>query len=314
MLNNYPKFSELCRLIASQDKFQSKRIKKIIESNNVKLFNFAEDIVVRVLACSTEAGKDYDMKYLADNYLWYTKILKIEELHFAKEKKYRYENYDEVYKKVYGDDNYMFNYVNGLAITQIFWPNHYLVFRFFIDEFCPLISASKFGAEVGVGHGLFHAEMLRNSLIESSTLIDVSDTALNMTEKMIKHSLKSRRPEIIKFNNDIQKNIPIDDNSLDVLLLGEIIEHISNVDFVLSGLSKKMKSNGKCYFSTAANGPAEDHILLFKNTEEIRNLLIKNNWTIKKELAITLNNIPLDKAEKEGENINYCAVLEPKKT
>ena len=88
-------------------------------------------------------------------------------MYFAKEHSYRYSNFDEVYEKVYGQDDYMFNYVNGLAITQIYWPNHYKIFRFFLDNFLKQLdpNAQLNCAEIGVGHGLFHAHLLSHLLI-----------------------------------------------------------------------------------------------------------------------------------------------------
>ena len=133
-----------------------------------------------------------------------------------------------------------------------------------------------------------------------------------MTDEMI-NSFEVDTSRIVKINEDIQKKISIEDDSLDVLLLGEIVEHISNADIVLKNLNKKMKKNGLAYFSTAANGPAEDHILLFNTVDEIRNFIRSSNWTIVEEKAITVNNIPLEEAEKNKKNINYCAILKPSK-
>ena len=109
-----------------------------------------------------------------------------------------------------------------------------------------------------------------------------------------------------------QGEIPLDDNSLDALLMGELIEHIQDGETVMVKMAKKMKPGGFCYFSTAANSPAEDHILLFCNIGEIRKFIDGCGWKIEKEHLGTLRNMTVKEAEDGGHNINYAAVLTTK--
>ena len=94
------------------------------------------------------------------------------------------------------------------------------------------------------------------------------------------------------------------------LLFGEIIEHIANGKLVMENLSKKMSPDGYCYFSTAANAPAEDHILLFTSTDEIRCLIIECGWKIVKEKVFTLGGMSEAQANTDKQTLNYCAVLQ----
>jgi hypothetical protein len=91
--------------------------------------------------------------------------------------------------------------------------------------------------------------------------------------------------------------------------MGELIEHIQKGREVMTNLGPKMRPGGLCFFSTAANAPAQDHILLFRNTGEIRAFIADCGWKILKEQTGTINNMSLTKAESEGHNINYVAVL-----
>ena len=113
----------------------------------------------------------------------------------------------------------------------------------------------------------------------------------------------------LNFEGKNLKEIPIEDGSLDMLLMGEFIEHIEESHKVMSDFARKMQPSGICYFSTAANAPAEDHILLFKNTAEIKDFIMGNGWTIQKDQCFTINDISLEKAEAEGLSINYVAIL-----
>jgi SAM-dependent methyltransferase len=308
ILASYPNFLEVADQIKQKSVFQKKAVDKIINAADEKFLTFAEDVTIRLLSA---VGIEKGLEYLADTYLWYTKTIKIEELFFAKERRYRYSDYDEVYGKVYGDDRYMQEYVVGLGMTQVFWANHYRIFRFFLDTFIPLVTDARSGAEVGVGHGQFHSELLRHCPQLRSMLLDVSQVSLDMTLKAIRATGLSQG-RVTPMLCDVQKEIPLDDESLDVLLMGELIEHLQDGHGVMSNMAKKMKPSGNCYFSTAANSPAEDHILLFKSVDEIRKFVSDCGWKIKAEHLGTVNHMTVDEAEKDGHNINYAAVLAKK--
>jgi SAM-dependent methyltransferase len=303
-----PNFLKLTDKIKKLNPFQKKSIEKLLANADDQYIKFAESVVSRVLT-AVDRGECFD--YLAETYLWYTKLLRIEEMYYAQEGKYRYDNYEEVYEKVYSRDDYMFDYVVGLGLTQPLWANHYRIFRFFLDEFVPMIKDAKTGAEIGVGHGLFHSEAMRGAPKLKTILLDVSNTSLEMTRKMIAATGMDKE-RANPMNVDVQKDMPLEDDSLDTLLMGELIEHIQDGERVLSELSRKMKKDGFCYFSTAANAPAEDHILLFKDIGEIRGIIDKCNWKIIKEKCFTLNEMSVEDAEKNGQNINYCAVIQCK--
>jgi len=302
------KYSGLWKVIEEISKrsmFQKKALLGFMDLVELRYFEFAEDLVKRMLKV-LDQGECYD--YLAEIYLWYTKTIRIEELFFAKEGRYRLTEYEEVYDKVYGRDEYMFDYVIGLGMTQIFWPNHWQIMLYFLDEFLPRVESSRSGAEVGVGHGIFHSELLRGCPNLTSKLLDVSPVSLEMTQKMIMATgLDMNRAEPILC--DIQQKIPIEDGSLDALLMGELIEHIEKGEEVLTGMANKMKKTGFCFFTTAANSPAEDHILLFKTIGEIRDFIDRTGWRVLDEHLGTLRNMTVEEAEKEGHNINYAAIL-----
>lgn len=301
-----PNFLKLTEEIKKLNLFQKKSVGKLIAAADEQYLEFAESVVSRMLKV-VDRGECFE--FLAKTYLWYTKLLRVEEMYYAQEGKYRYDNYNEVYEKVYSRNDYMYDYVVGLGLTQPLWANHYKIFRFFIDEFVPMIKNAKVGAEIGVGHGLFHSEAMHGASDLKTTLLDVSNTSLETTMKMI--AATGLDPErATPVNVDIQKEIPLKDRSLDVLLMGELIEHIQDGERVMTELSQKMKRDGYCYFSTAANAPAEDHILLFKNIDEIREIIAKCGWNVVKEKCFTLNEMSIEQAEAESQNINYCAVLQ----
>ena len=295
--------------VGSFSRFQRKALNRIVENSGEEFKHFAEDLIGRLEHVAAEHGKD--ITFVAEAYHNYTKEIKAEELYFAKNQRYRESDFAEVYEKVYGQEAYMLHYVLALGMTQAFWANHYQIVRFYLDEFLPRISAARSGAEVGVGHGLFHAEMLKAAMKMESLMLDISPISLSVCGAMIEATGldRNRAKPIIC---DIQKDVPIEDRSLDVLLLGEIVEHIENGAKLLSTLAMRMCPNGLCFFTTAANAPAPDHILLFRSVSEIRTLIEENGWSIRAESIGTLGDMPVEDAEKNGQNINYAAILDVK--
>ena len=181
----------------------------------------------------------------------------------------------------------MFRYAIGLGTSQLFWENHLKVFKFYKENLVKKVKKDPLIAEIGMGHGLFTAEIFRRHNKASSIMIDVSDMCLKFAKEMSLIS-GAKKNNITLKKDDIQKKISIEDNSLDVLLLGEVIEHLAEGKKVMKNLSKKIKKNGICYFSTPANGPAEDHILLFTKVNQIRKFIKDCSWKIIKDSPITL--------------------------
>jgi 2-polyprenyl-3-methyl-5-hydroxy-6-metoxy-1,4-benzoquinol methylase len=301
-------FKKVIKFINAKSVFQKKATEAIMNAADFQYFEFAEDFITRFNRAIAE-GENFE--YMATAYLNYTKSIRIEEMHFVKENTYRYNDFSEVYEKVYGRDDYMLDYVVGLGMTQIFWPNHYQIVRFFLDHYLPLINNFEKGAEIGVGHGLFHSELLRVAPRMTTTMLDISQTSLNMTTKLI--SATGLDPDRAKpVLCDVQKEIPLPDVSLDALLMGELIEHLGDGRSFMAAIAAKMKLSGFCFFTTAANAPAEDHILLFRDTKEIRELIDQAGWDVVDEYVGTLRGMTVEEAEAGGHNINYAAVLKTK--
>lgn len=310
-LESCPNLKAVVDQISETSVFQKKSINRYIANADDRFFQFAETVVSRMIDVVDHVEADQKLKYIADTYLWYTKTIRLEELYFRKHSEYRLKSFKEAYEQVYSRKDYMVDYTVGLGMTQIFWGNHWGTFQFFLDKFLPTVKDGELGAELGVGHGLFHAEFLKACPNMKSKLCDISESSIATTKKMIKATgLDPDRATACL--GDVQENIPIEDNSLDAVLMGEFIEHIEKGEEVMTEMSKKIKPTGHCYFSTAANAPAEDHILLFRTTKEIRDFVDKCGWNIKEEYVATLNNLSVEVSEKEGHNINYAAVITKK--
>lgn len=304
-LKDYPNLLSVCLEIQTLNKFQKKALSRIIAGSDHRRLDFGEEWLLSLM----NAVGDDAIKVLANDYVEYTKMIRREEMYYFQNQKYAYDDYNEVYDRVYSNDEAMSHYVTGLGMTQIFWENHYRICRFFLDVFLPKVSGARRGAEIGVGHGFFHSRALAACEDLKTKIIDVSPYAIEFTKKIcaIKGVSSDRFESSL---NDIQKQIPISDGELDMLLMGEVIEHLAEGEAVMTNMAKKMSDNGYCFFTTAANAPAEDHILLFKSVNEIHSFIERCGWRVVDEMVATINDIPIKQAEESLSNINYAAVLE----
>lgn len=303
-LEGRPNLAAVVQGIAERNRMQKKSVLRTLDAADAQFLDFAEDWVRRLLA----AMEPSDVGRLAQDYVAYTKMIRIEEMHFRAEQEYRYKDFDEVYARVYGSDAHMASYVTGLGLTQLWWPNHYGVVRFYLDRFLPHVTGARRGAEIGVGHGLFHSELLRAAPEVRTKMLDISPVSLAFTHRVITATgLDNGRAE--KNLVDIQKDIPVEDGSLDALLMGEVVEHLEHGEAVMRAMSSKMAPGGRCFFTTAANAPAEDHILLFRTSGEVQRFLHDCGWDILDEHIDPIGDYSLEQAEAEGHNINYAATL-----
>ena len=310
-VKTFKNYYSLINSISKKNIFQKKLINSIILREKISYFKKSEDILKRIIKVSKSIDKNINIAKIADIYLWYTDLLKKEEIYFERNKKYRITDYNTVFKNVYSKPDYMFKYAIGLGTSQLFWENHIKVFDFFLKNFVKKIKKDPHIAEIGMGHGLFSAEVFKKYKQSKSTMLDISNMCLKFAKKMSIVS-GAKKNNIKTINQDVQKMIPLENNSLDGLLLGEVIEHLSKGKKVMKELSKKVKKDGICYFSTPANGPAEDHVLLFTNVNQIRKFIKDCSWIIVKESPITLGGMSVKYAEKNFKVINYCAILKKK--
>lgn len=91
---------------------------------------------------------------------------------------------------------------------------------------------------------------------------------VDISEEAIEHAKKKYRSNNISFIRGSAENIPLSDNSIDVVISFETLEHLENHDKMLEEIKRVMTKNGmlvisspdKSYYSDAANYKNEFHI------------------------------------------------------
>ena len=88
------------------------------------------------------------------------------------------------------------------------------------------------------------------------------------------------------------------DISYDFITLGEVLEHVEDPDKLLLKLKSLLSENGRIYITVPTNAPAIDHIFLFKNSNEIRDLIKSVGLKIVVDNEFVSERVELERAEE----------------
>lgn len=254
--------------------------------------------------------RDISLSETVDAYLDMVNSIIVEQIFFLKNKRYRYHTQEETQRAVYHNEEYMPRYMMGVAISQFLWENHYKMFSFFKDMLDG-IKKKKNYLEIGVGHGLFFNEALASQKFQYYKAIDISNTSLSMTKEMAEEFCKEELEKVSWQLQDILKAQV--EETFDCIVMGEVLEHVEKPDLLLRKISSLLSENGIAYLSTCANAPVIDHIYLYRNIEEIREMFLDCGLEIDKECLISIDHIPEQKWKEERANISYAAIVKKKR-
>ncbi|MFA5880410.1 MAG: class I SAM-dependent methyltransferase [Candidatus Margulisiibacteriota bacterium] len=225
--------------------------------------------------------------------------------------KYLYTSFNEVEENVYKskDNNQSrgVNYLWGLYFTQIFWVTHHRVLKFFIDEF---INNNKDGGvclEAPSGNGVFLTHFLINNKNWQGIAVDLSDTSIDFTKKMLNlDEISQERVKIIKGDiNEYQSDI-----KFDRIICGEFLEHVEDPLAILKKLNSLLADDGKLFLTTVAWTAFIDHIYLYRNVNEIKKHIFQGGFKINKELIQNIFDKDKNNPDQDKKAILYAAVLE----
>ncbi len=95
----------------------------------------------------------------------------------------------------------------------------------------------------------------------------------------------------------------------DFITLGEVLEHVEEPAGLLIKLNTLLNDDGVLFFTTPTNAPAIDHIYLFNNVEEIRDIVRSAGFKIASEMSFLSEDVSAEKAEKYKVAVLYGAFL-----
>ena len=300
-LEQHPAFNNILQHILAQSPMQRNRIETFIETQGPDYWLLA-DMISEAIAQLMET-KAYNITYIASAYQRMCKDLLKEQIRFRKTGVFHEGSMKEVYESVYSQEEVMHYYLLGLLLSYLFWPNHYEIFAFFKKNISALSVESHL--EVGAGHGLFTAGVRRQFPQSITQVIDISQTAINLSEEILPcFAVNTGNIEFLH-SNFLTSNLG--QKSFDLIVMGEVLEHVDDPQLFLQKAWNISNDNSTFYLSTCVNAPAIDHIYHFKTIEEIRDLIADCGFIIKQEMVLPTENTPEDEWYEKLIPINYAA-------
>jgi 2-polyprenyl-3-methyl-5-hydroxy-6-metoxy-1,4-benzoquinol methylase len=250
--------------------------------------------------------KGLTLEYLADCYLVLVADAVSELLYFTRHGEYRYSTFDEVANLVYFNEEYMSQYMHGLAISLIFWTSHLETHRFF-DKVLPRDQKGNY-LEIGPGHGTFFMTAMQNSSYENFTGIDISETSIAQTKAILTHFIPDSDQNCTLIAQDFfASDMP--KASCDAIVMGEVLEHVEDPKSFLDKIHEFAKDDAFIFITTCVNAPQLDHIYLFRKLDEVAEMLHSANFEIKNQKAIPYEGKTLEECVKQDLPINVAYVL-----
>jgi len=304
-----PIFRTFLDIIFSKSALQKKRITTHLKTTDELFWERAERFAEGFLGYLMEIGTTPEGA--VDAYLRLCNSMLVEKTHFARTGKYRYQSAQKVDEQVYSNPDVMSYHMQGLALSQFLWPNHYSMYARFQREMAEYGHKVRKYLEIGAGHGLFLSESLQAAPNASFTVVDISKVSIDMASRMIRHLSSYSGP--VQFR--LQDVMTFDSSStFDFITMGELIEHVDDPGELLRKVYRLLKPEGRAYITTCCNCPSIDHVYLFESVEQIRCLLGQAEFHLVSELVL-----PVEGAFTVAEGcgcleMNYAAVVTPSKS
>lgn len=291
--------------LLKRDSFQKELLNKAFKNMDDDLKN----VLNRYLIFNMSRGNS--IENVVDDYYFMISETNKQQLFFLRSGVYQNKTYEDIAKEAYDNSNYMERYMIGLAVSTFLWEQHRDLYCFFCDFMkCYKSSFSlpykgKY-LEVGAGHGLYAVKAVETGVFSQCDFIDVSKQGLKMTEEMLEDV--SDLATLTFMECDFNK---YESNELyDVISASEVIEAVENPYEFLRKCHKIIKPTGKVHISTPINSPMVDCIYLFRNVNEVENIIYSAGFEIIKKKYIPHKENSMEECEKNKLPINVAYILQ----
>jgi 2-polyprenyl-3-methyl-5-hydroxy-6-metoxy-1,4-benzoquinol methylase len=236
----YPSFLRMVRLVGAENPFQRRQIEAFLAQQGPAYWEFAEQLLSRLDASffADEAGRLAAARCYNRLCMDYVR----EQIVFRKTGRYPVDS-ARAYQTVYSRPEVMRYYMIGLLLTYLFWPNQYGMFRFFCEHVATL--RIRRYLEVGVGHGLFVAEVLRQAPEFPATLVDISETSIAVARELL--GVFQADLGRTRFVHGDFLTVSLPPAGFDFVVLGEVLEHVDDAPQFLRRAKELLSPDGSMY-------------------------------------------------------------------
>ena len=220
-----------------------------------------------------------------DSLIEYTYANLKEQARFMQTQAYAFSDFEDMIKEVYDNPDIMGRfYLEGLLLTHAYWPIHFDLHGVFEEHFLPSVPDRGVGCEFGFGPGLYLLEVLRRYPNTRTYSLDVSQFSIDYARKLLTvGGIDDSRYTL--GHGDARKPWPFEDDSMSWGVFAEIIEHVPDPLFSLRELCRCLKPDAPLFATTVVNCNAIDHLYLFTDLQQVRDMLNEAGFDIVVEKA-----------------------------
>ena len=164
--------------IAEKSPMQEKNVQKYAAAMD----GLEKEKLSRRIRYFLERGSTYET--MAEGYLKFCEYFTEERFYFLENGTYRYHTYEEA-SVLYNDEEYMNNYMTGLAFAIYLWAIQRDGMRFFRKKCEEDIHSGGRYLEVGPGHGEYLVTAVENMGFDHYLAVDISQTAAKLTHSFV---------------------------------------------------------------------------------------------------------------------------------
>lgn len=248
---------------------------------------------------------DRDLDYGIHSYLRMLSDIVVETMIFHETGEYNTKSFEEADERVYNNPEIMEYYMHALLMSQYLWVHHHDIYLFFQKHLPAYKSKVTNYLEIGAGHGMYISEAI-SIFGDNPTydIVDLSPTSIDISKKFLKSD---------KVNYNLVNIFDYEPNKkYDFITMGEVLEHVEDPLSLLNRVSELLTDDGCLFLTVPANAPAIDHIYLFKNDKEIKELCEQAGFKFGYEYYKYVEDVPAEIAERMKIASMYGAFLTKK--
>ena len=297
---DYPLIEEVFEFLESNYLSYSKTYRYILDSYDEEYLNYAEEIM-RIIESSRSPDSHFDG--LINAFIRYSHEYLVLQTKLNRNGKYLYSSFEEVNRHVYQNKRMNEYYLDGLMLSQFLWVNHYEIGKFFIQH-KNLTNDTSVIMDIPAGTGIFSYHILKYFKFRKTDIYDISSYSIKYTKNILLNSELNITDVTFKIANVFELEST---GKYDFICCGELLEHLEQPALLLSKLRDLLKDDGKLFLTTAIYAAAIDHIYLFENVEQVRELL-NEHFLISSELILPTTLETYD-PKMNKVPINYACLL-----
>jgi len=206
-----------------------------------------------------------------------------EQRRYETRRRYRYDNFAEVYEKAYSNQEFMDLYHWGVYTATFVWLHHLKIYRFFEEAFLPELEPDQKGQllDLGAGSGIWHLLALERLRDWAVTAVDVSQPSIVMSARMAATLPFTAQIEHV-CDNAVRWASP---KAFDAGISSFLLEHLERPIELLATLANALKPRAHAFLTCAVTAAETDHIFEFKHESEVISLLEQAGFRVKQMLS-----------------------------